>query len=42
LLKRQKSLSVRHLQQTKFEMESLLLPIAEFRVRTQHDLQMPG
>ena len=41
LLHRQQSLSVGHLQQSQLKMEPLLLAIAEFRVRAQHDLQMP-
>ena len=28
-----------HLQEAQFQMETLLLPIAKFRVRSQHDLE---
>src|ERR1700730_4204806 len=40
LLDRQQSLRVRHLQQTEFEMEALLLLVSQFAVGAQHDLQM--
>ena len=32
---------MRHLQQSQFEVEALFLPVSKFRVRAQHDLQMP-
>ena len=41
MLKRQQTLRMRQLQQTKLKMKSLLLAIPEFRVGAQHNLQMP-
>ncbi len=31
---------MRHFQQSQFEVEALFLPVSEFRMRAQHDLQM--
>ena len=39
LFQRQQSLRVYQLQQSQFEMEALLLLVAEIVVRAQHDLQ---
>ena len=33
---------MRHLQQSELKMKSLLLPVPELGVGSQHDLQMPG
>ena len=41
LFDRQQALGVRHFQQAEFQMKALFLPVAEFAVRAQHDLQMP-
>jgi hypothetical protein len=41
LLDRQEALRVRHLQESKLEMDTLLLSIAQLVESPQHDLKMP-